>query len=254
MARPMRADPPPLRPAWVGSGDTRPWYLGARPTETPTVPRPRPGYGSTGSPLLPLTRVSREPSRGGARHARGRRAGARLQRRRGAARGRGRGGPVWAGRLRSVYDRALIGVAPAPPATAHARRIEVHVGGRRRVRAGGAAVGDAPRCLLCPRRLTVRQTSRLGRRLSGADSGRHQRPARYIRVGHLNVNRLMPSLDDVNLILSDQNLDILCLSETFLSARVDARFFIFPGYAVIRRDRPTNRVEACALFTNSTWT
>ena len=138
---------------------------------------------------------------------RGRRAGARIQRRR---RGADRGGPAYAGQRRSDYDRALISVTPSPPPDQ--QRIQVRVGGRRQRRAGGAADGDAPRCLVRPRRLTVIQTGRMGRRLGDTNADRHQRPGPQIRVGHLNVNRLMPSIDDVNLILQDQNLDILCLT------------------------------------------
>ena len=67
-------------------------------------------------------------------------------------------------------------------------------------------------------------------------------------VGHLNVNRLMPSIDDVNMILSDKKLDILCLSETFLSDQVDDRFLIFPGHAVMRRDRLTNGGGVCVIY------
>ena len=243
--------PPPLRPAWVGTGGTRPWCYGARPTQTPSVPRTPSGYGSAGGdPLLTLTRACRGQSRGAraraadgadrARHVRGRRAGARIQRRRrGVCRGWDRSGPAYAGQRRSDYDRALISVTPTSLPPDH-QRIQVRVGGQRQRRAVAAADGDAPRCLVRPRRLTVSQTGRMGRRLGDTRVDRHQRPGPQIRVGHLNVNRLMPSIDDVNLILQDRNLDILCLSETFLSDKVDDRYLIFPGYVVKRRDRQTN--------------
>lgn len=88
----------------------------------------------------------------------------------------------------------------------------------------------------------------MGRRLGDTRVDRHQRPGPQIRVGHLNVNRLMPSIDDVNLILQDRNLDILCLSETFLSDKVDDRYLIFPGYVVKRRDRQTNGGGVCIIY------
>ena len=48
----------------------------------------------------------------------------------------------------------------------------------------------------------------------------------------------MPSVDDVIDILDSQNLDILCVSETWLHPNVDDSFLVFPGYRVARRDRP----------------
>ena len=48
----------------------------------------------------------------------------------------------------------------------------------------------------------------------------------------------MPSLDDVNMLLKDNDIDVLCVSETWLHSDLDSRFLIFPGYKVIRVDRP----------------
>ena len=64
-------------------------------------------------------------------------------------------------------------------------------------------------------------------------------PAVGITVGHINVRSLMPSLDEVNGLLNTNNIDVLCISETWLSADVDDRYLVFPGYCVIRRDRKT---------------
>ena len=48
----------------------------------------------------------------------------------------------------------------------------------------------------------------------------------------------MPSLDDVNTILGENNIDVMCVTETWLFRDLDSQFLIFPGYSVIRRDRP----------------
>ena len=45
-------------------------------------------------------------------------------------------------------------------------------------------------------------------------------PAVGITVGHINVRSLMPSLDEVNGLLNTNNIDVLCISETWLSADV----------------------------------
>ena len=61
---------------------------------------------------------------------------------------------------------------------------------------------------------------------------------REIRLAHLNVRSLVPSLDDVNVLLADNDLDILCVTETWLQPDLDSRFLIFPGYKMVRADRP----------------
>ena len=48
----------------------------------------------------------------------------------------------------------------------------------------------------------------------------------------------MPSLDDVNVLLRENDIDILCVTETWLQPDLDSRFLIFPGYKVARKDRP----------------
>ena len=48
----------------------------------------------------------------------------------------------------------------------------------------------------------------------------------------------MPSIDDVITLLGQQQLDVLCVSETWLRPDIDSSFLIFPGYRLVRRDRP----------------
>ena len=53
-----------------------------------------------------------------------------------------------------------------------------------------------------------------------------------------NVHSLLPSIDDVHVALGTLNLDVLCISETWLSPEIADSFLIFPGYKVARYDRP----------------
>ena len=73
-------------------------------------------------------------------------------------------------------------------------------------------------------------------------------PAIGITVGHINVRSLMPSLGEVNGLLNTNNIDVLCISETWLSADVDDRYLVFPGYCVIRRDRKTRGGGVCVIY------
>ena len=74
-----------------------------------------------------------------------------------------------------------------------------------------------------------------------ADRKRTERNSagRTLRLAHVNVRSLVPSLDDVNVILKDNDIDVLCITETWLQQDFDSRFLIFPGYSVIRVDRPS---------------
>ena len=101
----------------------------------------------------------------------------------------------------------------------------------RRLQQAGSGDGcDTRRCLSQPPRLTLRQTSQACRTIAPA-------PVSLMRVGHLNVRSLTRHLDDVNHLLLSENLDVLCLSESWLTESVDDRMLVFPGYAIIRRDR-----------------
>ena len=47
-------------------------------------------------------------------------------------------------------------------------------------------------------------------------------------------------MDDVNRLLQKHDLDVLCLTETWLTDPVQDRILMFPGYRIERRDRPAD--------------
>ena len=68
----------------------------------------------------------------------------------------------------------------------------------------------------------------------------------------------MPSLDDVNELLRTQQIDVLCLGETWLTSEISDSYLVFPGYSVMRCDRkrpkrgPDRRGGGvCVLFRDS---
>ena len=93
----------------------------------------------------------------------------------------------------------------------------------------------------------------------GEGGGRRPRPygngtvRQPLRIGHVNARSLLPSIDDVTLTLGAQSLDLLGVSETWLSPSVDDSFLIFPGYKVVRRDRGGDRRGGgvCVLYRES---
>ena len=122
---------------------------------------------------------------------------------------------------------------------------------RRRLRSARvvsrAGAGQAHRVLTYPERIPAGRLpgSAAARRPGGQSGGggresgaAGRRPAAPLNIAHLNVRSLMPSLDDVMVTLDIHNLDILCVSETWLQETVDSRFIILPGYRLLRRDRP----------------
>ena len=96
--------------------------------------------------------------------------------------------------------------------------------------AEATAVTAPHRWLTVPPRLTLRQTRR-------ADEGRAVGTSPLLKIGHLNVRSLTRHLDDINHLLMSQQLDILCLSESWLTESMDSSMLLFPGYSIIRRDR-----------------
>ncbi len=58
-----------------------------------------------------------------------------------------------------------------------------------------------------------------------------------ISVSHLNVQSILPSLDEIKLWLKENPYDIFTLSETWLDSSVDDSEIHIPGYVIERADR-----------------
>ena len=80
------------------------------------------------------------------------------------------------------------------------------------------------RVLLEPARLSTRATISAGRPARTTRVSAAAVDGAKVTIGHLNVRSLMPSLDEVNMFLGTHDIDILCLSETWLTAAIDDRY------------------------------
>ena len=187
--------------------------------------------------------AAQRPSSGESRpHRRGRRAGRIVQERRRQAI------DAEQQRLQS-YDRALIPLAGPVSAlgtrdgsAAHTRDwpgLTANNGRQQDVGdAGPHRVGRhqsrtlesdrAPRCLVQPTRLSLRQTKAGNNTEANNDC---------LTIGHLNVRSIMPSLDSVKELIASRKLDILCVGETWLTSDICNGYLTFPGYSVMRCDR-----------------
>ena len=84
-----------------------------------------------------------------------------------------------------------------------------------------------------PPRLSVAQTRAAVTSATALNRPEHN----PMKIGHLNIRSLTAKLEEVNALLISEKLDLLCLSETFLTADVLTDFLVFPGYKVCRADR-----------------
>ncbi|KAF0296968.1 hypothetical protein FJT64_000552 [Amphibalanus amphitrite] len=91
----------------------------------------------------------------------------------------------------------------------------------------------ATRCLLTPPRLTIGETHQLEQR-------QRTRTGHY-SIGHINARSLAPRLNEVCYLLQSERLEVLCISETWLSEDVLGGVLLVPGYRLHRFDRPGGR-------------
>jgi len=65
--------------------------------------------------------------------------------------------------------------------------------------------------------------------------------------GHLNI-RSVVAKSELSHLLSNSNLDFLCISETWLQHSSSSSVFIMPGYQCFRRDRSSGRGGGVLIY------
>ena len=93
---------------------------------------------------------------------------------------------------------------------------------------------SAARCLLAPPRLTAHQTQQTPL------SQQTTKTSAYC-IAHVNARSLAPRLNEVCHLIQSEGIEILCISETWLSDNVLDGVLIVPGYTLHRCDRPGGR-------------
>ena len=75
-------------------------------------------------------------------------------------------------------------------------------------------------------------------------------PNNALNICHLNINHILPKLSEIKYLVSnpDSNIDILCLSETFLSSSVQTKEINIQGYNSFRKDRCTKSGGGLLLY------
>ena len=129
------------------------------------------------------------------------------------------------------------------------RQLQMRAAGPRRPPiVEGSPVSQAERCLSIPPGLTAKQTAEYGK------PTRSISPAPPLKIRHLNVRSVTKHVDGINLLLLSERLDVLCLSETWLTEELDSSMLVFPGYAITRRDRSGRSGGGVAIIHSSSLT
>ena len=63
-----------------------------------------------------------------------------------------------------------------------------------------------------------------------------------------NVQSLKPKLDELRIIASNTDLDLICLTETWLSSEIESSLLNIEGYTLIRNDRSVKRGGGTAVY------
>ena len=58
-----------------------------------------------------------------------------------------------------------------------------------------------------------------------------------VKFGHINSRSLYPKKDEIEFIITKNDFDVLCISETWLSEHVKDNDISIPGYNIFRKDR-----------------
>lgn len=71
------------------------------------------------------------------------------------------------------------------------------------------------------------------------------------KVGHLNTRSIVPSFVDFVNIVTENNFDVMMISESWLSENISNDFLNIDGYRLVRCDRCTGRGGGVAMYVNS---
>ena len=68
------------------------------------------------------------------------------------------------------------------------------------------------------------------------DSDNAREILRKLKIAHINSRSLLSCFDEVNLLIVEKNIDILCISETWLESNIPDRLVNINGFTLFRND------------------
>jgi len=69
-----------------------------------------------------------------------------------------------------------------------------------------------------------------------------------LKICHLNIRSLLPKIDEVKMLIKESNIDVLAISETWLSNIIPDSFVNIKGYNLYRKDRLNTMGGGVAIF------
>lgn len=57
-----------------------------------------------------------------------------------------------------------------------------------------------------------------------------------IRIEHINAQSLLGHFEEIELLIKERNIDILCISETWLHQEISSSFISIPNFHIYRCD------------------
>ena len=77
----------------------------------------------------------------------------------------------------------------------------------------------------------------------------------HIVIKHINAQSLIPKLDEIKFLIENEDLDILCISETWLQPNILDDLISIKNYNVFRNDNPINsRGSWTCIYVKNTFT
>ena len=71
---------------------------------------------------------------------------------------------------------------------------------------------------------------------------------RGLKIAHINIQSIRFKTDHLHIFLHSNNIDILCVTETWLSADIDDNEIVIDGYYMCRKDRVFMEHGGIAIF------
>ena len=72
----------------------------------------------------------------------------------------------------------------------------------------------------------------------------------YIRIGHININRLSSKIDKVRELVQGNSLKLLAVTETWLTHDISDGKVSIPDFHLFRRDRPKTASAGVCIYTH----
>ena len=75
-----------------------------------------------------------------------------------------------------------------------------------------------------------------------------------LKIAHINVCSLYPKIDEIRFCMKTLQIDVLCISETWLHAQLGDKEVSVEGYDIIRKDRTNKRGGGVCVYVKSSLT